>query len=58
MKLTKRQIEILNDMIKEYELLARYNTGKRDHERYSLLCDICKEVKEAADDSIHDGNKR
>ncbi len=42
--MTKRQIKILEEMIKEYELLAKYNGGK-DYEKYSLLVDICKEVK-------------
>ena len=41
-----RKIEILEDMIKEYELLARYNTSKGDYERYTVLIEICKEVKE------------
>lgn len=42
--MTKRQMKILEEMIKEYELLAKYNGGK-DYEKYSLLVDICKEVK-------------
>lgn len=50
--MTKKAMMILKDMIKEYELLAKYNGG-RDYERYSVLCDICKELKEkeAADES-------
>lgn len=44
MNMTKKQLQILNEMIKEYELLAKYNGGK-DYEKYSLLCEICKEVK-------------
>lgn len=43
--MTKKAMMILDDMIKEYELLAKYNGGK-DYERYSVLCDICKELKE------------
>ena len=53
--MTKRQrkIEILEAMIKEYELLARYNTSKGDYERYTVLVEICNEVKakEEAEDA-------
>ena len=43
--MTKEAMRILEDMIKEYELLAKYNGG-RDYQRYSVLLDICKELKE------------
>ncbi len=42
--MTKRQMQILKEMIKEYEFLAKYNGGK-DYEKYSTLLEICKEVK-------------
>lgn len=41
----QRKIEILESMIKEYELLARYNTSPEDYERYTLLVEICEKVK-------------
>lgn len=52
--MTKEAMQILTDMIKEYELLAKYNGG-RDYQRYTVLCEICKELKakEAAGDTIH-----
>ena len=43
--MTKEAMRILEDMIKEYELRAKYNGG-RDYQRYSVLLDICKELKE------------
>jgi hypothetical protein len=52
--MTKREIKILEEMIKEYELLAKYNGG-RDYERYSLLLKICREAK--AKEAIDAQNK-
>ena len=52
--MTKKEIKILEEMIKEYELLAKYNGG-RDYERYSLLLKICREVK--AKEAINAQNK-
>lgn len=43
--MTNEAMQILEDMIKEYELLAKYNGG-RDYKRYSDLLDICKELKD------------
>ena len=43
--MTKEAMKILEDMVKEYELLAKYNGG-RDYKRYSVLYDICRELKE------------
>ena len=39
----KQTLSVIKDMIKEYELLAKYNGGK-DYERYSALLDVYKEL--------------
>lgn len=43
-ELSKHDIEILKDMKKEYELLAKYN-GARDYDRFYFLCNIDNAIK-------------
>ena len=39
--MTEKAMRILDEMIKDNELLAKYG-----YEKYQTLCDICKELKE------------
>lgn len=48
--MTKEFIAILEDMVKEYELLAKYNGGK-DYLRWNALCAAVDEAKEASDET-------
>lgn len=44
LELNEQDIEILKDMKKEYELLAKYN-GARDYDRFYFLCNIDNAIK-------------
>lgn len=54
MTLSAEELEILKDMLKEAELLARYNSNGTDYDRYGLLRKIWNSRKEFAHESSSD----
>lgn len=52
MTLSAEELETLKDMLKEAELLARYNSNGTDYDRYGLLRKIWNSRKEFA----HEGS--
>lgn len=50
MKLSTEELKTLKDMLKEAELLARYNSNGTDYDRYGLLRKIWNSRKEFADE--------
>lgn len=50
MKLSTEELKILKDMLKEAELLARYNSNGTDYDRYKVLNKIWNNRKEFEDE--------
>ena len=57
MTLNAEELKILRDMLKEAELLARYNSNGVDYDRYKVLSKIWNSRKEFEDEGSSD-NKR
>lgn len=58
MTLSTEELEILKDMLKEAELLARYNSNGTDYDRYGLLRKIWNSRKEFADEGSSDKQRK
>ena len=55
MTLSAEELKILRDMLKEAELLARYNSSNGvDYDRYKILSKIWNSRKEFEDESSSD----
>lgn len=58
MTLSTEELETLKDMLKEAELLARYNSNGTDYDRYGLLRKIWNSRKEFADEGSSDKQRK